>query len=559
MTRAQKAWGTGVVAAAALMRLAALGSRFFHSDEAIHAWMSHQLAAGAGYHVDPVYHGPLLYHLQALVFTVAGAGDVQARLIPALAGVLLVAVLCVWLRTRVGSVAALTAGSLALVSPSLTYYSRFDSHDSLIALFTVVMLTASFDCGGAGLFWLAAAGAMAIATKVNAYFVIGTLALYLMARTAYGVRRRRPIAPVRFALDHRGHIARAFAIAAAVIAILSITTITFNARNAGSVTPGGVVTALRSVTIGGVEYWWSIHQAPRLGGPNYYYLPLLAIYEPIVLFGAPIALFWFMRRRARAAVMVAVLAASAWLGSGSWFAGLVVGWIAAGGWTVFSLWEDGREFLACWVFAGLLQLLLYSWANEKVPWLLVHIVLPWFVVIAAFLADVWASTPRPATRTVLVAAVVVIELFTARASWIVNTRNRNNVAEPMLQLDYTAAVEEATQRIQALPQRTDQPLHISIEPNVQWPFGWYFRDLRVDYWSGPIPKVSDEDAVVTEDHALPAAYADRYTGGAIPYLHWTSWIENVRRGDWRGLLRFALWHDTWGDEAHTTLGVWTRK
>ena len=75
--------------------------------------------------------------------------------------------------------------------------------------------------------------------------------------------------------------------------------------------------------------------------------------------------------------------------------------------------------------------------GNRPAWALLH------GVVAAFLADVWALPAARRARPALTAAVLLLGLFTARASWIVNTRNRSNVAEPLLQIHYTDDVPAA--------------------------------------------------------------------------------------------------------------------
>ena len=113
---------SALVVAAVATRFAGLGSKPMHHDEAIHAWLSRDIARGAGYEYNPVYHGPVLYHLEALVFVVAGTGEFRARAVPAAFGVLAVWLAFTLLRRRLGDATALAAAFLVLVSPTLTYY-----------------------------------------------------------------------------------------------------------------------------------------------------------------------------------------------------------------------------------------------------------------------------------------------------------------------------------------------------------------------------------------------------------------------------------------------------
>src|SRR5215203_5902567 len=106
----------GLMLMAVLTRLWDLGSRAFHHDEAIHAYFSNYFlqtgnyttTAGFGGGYDPTYHGPFLYHIGALGFFLFGTNEAIARLMPALFGIVLVA-MCWLMRPFIGRTAALVA------------------------------------------------------------------------------------------------------------------------------------------------------------------------------------------------------------------------------------------------------------------------------------------------------------------------------------------------------------------------------------------------------------------------------------------------------------------
>ena len=85
-------WGVYFVifAAAIALRFWGLGDRALHHDESIHAQWSWSLLQGA-YHHSPIFHGPLYYHAEALVFLIFGANDYTARVSAAIFGSALVA------------------------------------------------------------------------------------------------------------------------------------------------------------------------------------------------------------------------------------------------------------------------------------------------------------------------------------------------------------------------------------------------------------------------------------------------------------------------------------
>ncbi|MBA3644491.1 MAG: TIGR03663 family protein, partial [Chloroflexia bacterium] len=81
-----------LIVAAAITRFWDLGSRALHHDETIHTYYSWGLYSGeAPYVHNPLSHGPFLFHANAVVYFLFGASDATSRFLPALAGVLLVA------------------------------------------------------------------------------------------------------------------------------------------------------------------------------------------------------------------------------------------------------------------------------------------------------------------------------------------------------------------------------------------------------------------------------------------------------------------------------------
>lgn len=136
-----------LVIAAAASRFWDLGSRALHHDESVHSFTSWTYSQGGGYIHDPMFHGPLLYHLNALVFKLFGATDYTTRLIPALMGTLLVAMPFL-LRKQLGRVSMLVTSFLLLITPEIWYYGRFirnDIHDAFWTMMIFVGLVRWMD------------------------------------------------------------------------------------------------------------------------------------------------------------------------------------------------------------------------------------------------------------------------------------------------------------------------------------------------------------------------------------------------------------------------------
>jgi uncharacterized protein (TIGR03663 family) len=136
------AWAA-LLGLAALSRFFDLGARAMSHDESLHAYFSWQLLNAGAYRHDPTYHGPLLYHLNAVVYWLVGASDTTARLVPALAGVGVV--LALWLfRPAIGRAGAWLAACLAAISPTLLFYGRYLREDVYVAVLALLWIHAAF-------------------------------------------------------------------------------------------------------------------------------------------------------------------------------------------------------------------------------------------------------------------------------------------------------------------------------------------------------------------------------------------------------------------------------
>ena len=200
---------------AAVMRLWDLDLRAMHHDESLHAYFAFQLSSGAGYQHDPMMHGPLQMEATAGLFRLLGDSDFTARLLYAIAGVVLVG-MPYFFRQRLGNLGALLVAVMFLFSPTLLYFSRFARNDILMAVFTfglVITMWRYLDEGkNKYLYLFAGLLALAFATKETAYVVTVALGLYLFgvivirnwSRIARGVMEGEVSPPVALARLVRG-------------------------------------------------------------------------------------------------------------------------------------------------------------------------------------------------------------------------------------------------------------------------------------------------------------------------------------------------------------------
>jgi uncharacterized protein (TIGR03663 family) len=429
-----------ILALSVVAHLWGLGRMALHHDESIHAWSSWRFFTGAGgftcwggvtaytYCYDPVYHGPSLYFLTALSYFLFGDGDAQARLPMALAGIAMSAS-CWWLRPYLGRRGALVAAALLAFSPSLLYYTRFARHDGLMVLWEILMVIGIFrwlDSGRpAWLYLTSAAIALAIGTHELYYILFFIFGIFVLMRLIAESRFVRylniglliviglclalivinPPLPIGQGL-YFGE--KAFLVASAlVLAWLCqrlwdprpLLTIRLQAlwqheRNVlwtALAILGGLYLVMYTTFFAyprgaldglyaGLAYWLGSQQEYARGDqPWYYYLIQLPLYEPLAVlagFGTVVAMITAVVRRALAERKATTTIEAPPDGTGVPPAGdgvsdavpsSVVHRPSSPPWELFPL------LLVFWFF---MAVIIFSWAGEKMPWLVVHMALP---------------------------------------------------------------------------------------------------------------------------------------------------------------------------------------
>ena len=130
---------TAIVTGALLLRFVSLGWRVFHWDEArVGYWTLRYLETGI-WEYRAIVHGPVLFHVNEILFGLFGASDAVARSFVALVGGLLP--LTAWLfRSRLDDLEMAGLALVLALEPALLYYGRFMRSDLLVAGFALVTL-----------------------------------------------------------------------------------------------------------------------------------------------------------------------------------------------------------------------------------------------------------------------------------------------------------------------------------------------------------------------------------------------------------------------------------
>ncbi len=167
-------------------RFVALGDRVMSHDESLHTQFSYQFYNGDGYQHTPLMHGPSLFHATAVSYWLFGDSDLSARLPVAILGVLLVVLMPYLLRPWLGKIGALFTSFFLLVSPYITYYSRYIRHDIYVIMAALVIFLAIWHYFGARrdkyLWWFAAGMGLMFTTMETSFIYVAIFGSFTVVR-----------------------------------------------------------------------------------------------------------------------------------------------------------------------------------------------------------------------------------------------------------------------------------------------------------------------------------------------------------------------------------------
>ena len=503
-----------ILAVALLTHFVKLADRPLHHDESIHAYQSNTLARDGTWRYDPAYHGPFLYYANALVYKILGASDFTARLLPAIFGLILIA-FAIPLSRWIGRDGALFYALLVLISPHLTYFSRFIREDIYSLVFTLGTIVAFRLFLETDRFrWLvlsAVSFALAGTTKENAYMT----GILFVAFGLWAFIERFVVAPKWGEAARetwrrtRVWVARHFfQLFAAGLVFLTIWTMMYTAFGRHAEDWLAIPKA--------VKYWMGQHAIARIPGPWYYYVPLLLYYETAAVVAAILA----FRRRGQP-------------------------------------FNPFMRFVAFWAVGSLL---FYAWAREKVPWLTVHSLLPIIILAAWGLAGLWRDRREKGPRLAL-AFVALLAVVNASGMYLAVFRygahdkeRRPGHAEMLAYVQTSRELIRALQPLEIARRRAAPGQNlITVSGDAAWPLTWYLRDTPTR-WASRLEAANTPIIVVDweADSTLEKQLEGRYEARRVPIRSW--WFpEIIRKNPSPGtprpsflqLLRWWLFHEVW--------------
>ncbi|MBN1356405.1 TIGR03663 family protein [bacterium] len=244
-------------------------------------------------------------------------------------------------------------------------------------------------------------------------------------------------------------------------------------------------------------YWLHQHSIARIRGPFHYYHHQMLIYAFIPFSIVLIGLISRTMQKTRyiissayiilfiLALIVAKKSSSPWPFTNQdlftnehlVFAAFI---FVAGAYCVMTYLKERaytKAFLSWWT---LLAYLIYSYLQEKVPWLTMHIITPMILLAAIFLVEIFTDKSLKWQRQAMIGLFALMVMYSMHTAFMLCWYHEADPTEQMVYVQTTYDVPRILDEIDEMAfwtnEGTDLPL--AIDGHATWPFYWYLRDWK---------------------------------------------------------------------------------
>ena len=267
--------------------------------------------------------------------------------------------------------------------------------------------------------------------------------------------------------------------------------------------------AIRNGLVSGFEYWLGEQATVRGDSRWQYYLVLLLAYE--------------------------------WIALGLAFVGLI---------SVLRKPNLFGQIIAWWACASLI---VYSWAGERMPWLLVHLLLPIVILAGIGAQSIWDGI-KSRRASVCFGVLLVLGFGYAIVTSVYSSYLRGGEPQELFVQagQATPEVVEWADQLETLDRISlahfGEHLEVKIDSDVYWPYGWYLRDFHSSSYA-----VIRKENFPSGTDIIFVPHWDRIDLGdedgayvEIPYEHRWWWVPEFDTGI-TNLSQFGDLIITWAD------------
>ena len=482
-----------------------LGARPVHHDEGMLAYFAWKLAREGSYNYTPQIHAPILFYLQAALFRVFGESIAVLRGSMAIFGVILCLIPLVFIKT-IGKTRAIILSLIFLTSPLFGFYSRFLVHTGLVVVFWFAFIFSLKRFLTKFNYWdlhlSAAFLALAFGISETTYIFLAPVALFIVPFFIFASKKFIKYLS-RFAKFVRED---PYQLVSAILIFLLIWILVYSVG----------LTNYKSLAISapnpfnkesGLGFWFA-QQPTKLGSqPWYYYLILLALYEPVVLVGSVFGLINIYKKK-----------------------------------SVF-------YWFLCWLV--LTSMVAFSYAGEKFPWLFLAAALPTFLLAGYYIGGNWKNFK-------LISKIIFVILFVWAAviSIRLNYFNVGDTREMAVYVQTPAVFQKEINKILSVCKPINRADCVLIDQKISWPLSWSFRDLSTLIYADNFQTQENTKFVIIGNENYSQVKIDDSWKKQEIYLR--DWWVPTRHPGLKNYLKYYFLREIWNEKGGYNVTVYSR-
>ncbi|HWQ95972.1 MAG TPA: flippase activity-associated protein Agl23, partial [Candidatus Methylomirabilis sp.] len=289
------------------------------------------------------------------------------------------------------------------------------------------------------------------------------------------------------------------------------------------------IPGIKDALVKAVSHWYEMHKIQRIGGPFFYYLPIISLYElPILVFGIlGIAYFGCCEKKKIKTLAFFIIylvivdlfymisktypESSRFLPV-SYLPDSIIIFLPLLLFAILTVLRSKNLFVTFLIYWTLSNFFIYSYIQEKVPWLVLNPLLPLAMIAAIYLNETFPGLKLNSHKGIIaVIFIIIMSSFFIYTSVEFNFRRYTDPAEPLIQ------AAQPPQKFALLLNKINE-ISFQYEGNstkiqltdkeLETQFLWYMRHFNNIQWKVSINSTLDAPLIIVHDGDEPESEAD---------------------------------------------------
>lgn len=289
------------------------------------------------------------------------------------------------------------------------------------------------------------------------------------------------------------------------------------------------IAGMKDAFMKAVLHWYEMHKIERMGGPFFFYLPIMVLYElPIFIFGILGIIHYGCCENKKIKILtysliywiivdVLYLISKTYPESSpflpvSYVSSSIIVFLPLLIYAILTVLRSKNLFVAFLTYWAMTNFIVYSYIQEKVPWLVLNPLLPLTMIAAIYLNDIIPDLKLNSRKGIITLIIIIVtSSFFVYSSVEFNFKRYTDPAEPLIQAaqppqKYALFLDKMNEISMQYEGNSTQIQVTDGEMETQ--FLWYLRHYNNVQWKVDINSTLDAPLIIVHDGDEDKSEAD---------------------------------------------------